>query len=136
MEAIAVRRSMHLSRWHVIVWLLSWAIAGAIAERGCATYNSLAGTAKTPQHVAAIVVGVVIGPKIGPFANSGTFGAVPSAVTIYSVLFSCLFASLSPFIFVKQRVSKSVHFLAWGGYLAACVAWFGSAILSLGHFLS
>ncbi len=136
MGAIAVGRSMRLSRWHLIVWLSFWVIAAAIAERACNTYNSLAGTAKTPQHVAAIVVGVVIGPEIGPFANSGTFGAGPSAVTIYSVLFFGLFASLSPFIFVKQRVSTIVHFLAWGGYLAACVAWFGSAVLSLGHFLS
>lgn len=127
---------MRISRWHFIVWISLWAIAAAIAERGCNTYNSLAGTAKTPQHIAAIVMGVVIGPEIGPFANSGTFGGGPSAVTIYAVLFLGLFASLLPFIFVKKRVSLIVHSLAWGGYLAVCVAWFGSAILSLGHFLS
>lgn len=127
---------MRLSRWHLIVWITFWAIAAAIAERGCNTYNSLAGTAKTPQHIAAIVVGVVIGPEIGPFASSGTFGGGPSAVTIYAVLFLGLFASLSPFIFVKKRVSLIVLSLAWCGYLAACVAWFGAAILSLGHFLS
>lgn len=129
-------QNMRLSRYHLIVWVVYWAIAAAIAERTCQTYNSVAGTAKTPQHIAAIAVGVVIGPKIGSFANSGTFGGGPSGGTIYSVLFVGLFASLSPFVFVKRRVSRLVYFLAWGGYLAACLAWFGSAILSLGHFLS
>ena len=127
---------MRLSRWHLIVWMAFWAIAAAIAERGCNTYNSLAGTAMSPQHITAIVVGVVIGPEIGPFASSGNFDGGPSLVTIYSVLFLCLFASLSPFVFVKKRVSLIVLSFAWSGYLAACVAWFGAAILSLGHFLS
>lgn len=119
-------------RYHLIVWVVFW----AIAERACHNYNAVAGTAKTPQHIAAIAVGVVIGPKIGPFANSGTFSGGPSGVMIYSVLFLGLFASLFPFVFVKRQVSRFVHLLAWCGYLAACATWFGSAILSLGHFLS
>jgi hypothetical protein len=137
MEPIVVGRSIRLSRWHLIVWMTFWAIAAAIAERGCNTYNSLAGTAKTPQHIAAIAVGVITGPMVGPFANSGAFSGGPSGVKIYSVLLLLgLFASLSPFMFIKRRVSRLVHFLAWCGYLTACVVWFGSAILSLGHFLS
>jgi len=136
MDSKVTGQSLRLSRYHIIVWVSFWMISAAIAERGCATYNSLAGTAKTQQHIAAIAVGVVIGPKIGPFASSGTFEGGPSGVMIYTVLFLGLFASLSPFVFVKMRVSRIVHFLAWCGYIAACVAWFGSAIISIGHFLS
>jgi hypothetical protein len=136
MEPIVVSQTLRLSRYHLIVWVACWVIAAALAERACHNYNAVAGTAKTPQHIAAIAVGVVIGPKIGLFANSGTFSGGPSAVMIYSVLFLGLFASLSPFVFVKRQVSRFVHLLAWCGYLAACVAWFGSSILSIGHFLS
>ena len=136
MESMVEGKKLRLSRYHLVIWILIWAIAAAMAQRGCNTYNSIAGTDKTPQHIAAISVGVVMGPKIGPFASSGTFDGGPSWVSIYTVLFLGLFASLSPFVFVKTRVSRIVHTLAWCGYTAACVAWFGSAVLSIGHFLS
>ena len=136
MDSTLTAQSLRLSRYHILVWVSFWVIAALIAERGCATYNSIAGTAKTPQHIAAIAVGVVIGPKIGPFASSGTFEGGPSGAMIYTVLVLGLFLSLCPFVFVKTRVSRIVHFLAWCGYIAACGAWFGSAILSIGHFLS
>jgi len=48
------------------------------------------------------------------------------------ILFFALSVSLTPFVFVKRRVSHVVHFLGWCGYLAACLAWYVSAHISLG----
>ena len=136
MQPVVVGQRMRLSRYHLIVWVICWVIAAGLAERACHNYNAVAGTVKTPQRIMAVAVGVVIGPKIGIFANSGTLSGGPSAVMIYSVLFLGLFASLSPFVFVKRQVSRVVHLLAWCGYLAACLVWFGSSTISIVHFLS
>lgn len=127
---------MRLSRYHLIVFVSFAAIAATIAVRACLIYNEFAGTDKTPLHIAAIALGVVMGPMTGPFANSGEIGGPPLLILWTVILFVGLLATLSPFAFIKRQVSPGLHVLAWGGYLLACLAWFSSSIVSLGHYLS
>lgn len=127
---------MRLSRHHLIAWLAFAAVAATIAAYGCYNYNQFAGTDKTPLHRAAIAVAVLAGPLVGPFANDGSLGGTPGVLMWTVLLLLGLSASLTPFVFVKRPVSHIVHLLAWCGYLAACLAWYGSAIISLGIFLS
>lgn len=119
----------------MIVWAAFAAIAAVIAVRACLVYNDFAGTDKTPLHVAAIAIGVMAGPCVGPFANSGTLGIPPRVMAWTVVLLLVLGLSLAPFVVVTRHVPPLCRGLAWCGYVAACSAWFGSAILSLGIFL-
>lgn len=127
---------MRLSRHHLVVWLTCAAVAAAIAVRACHTYNQFAGTDKTAAHVAAIAFAMLGGPLVGPFANSGQFGWTPGLLAWEVLLLVGVAVSLLPFLVVKDRPGTVVRFLAWSGYLTACAAWFGSAIVSLGMFLS
>lgn len=127
---------MRLSRYHLIAFVSFAAIAATIAVRACLIYNEFAGTDKTPLHIAGIALGVLMGPMTGPFANSGEMGGPPMLILWTAILFVGLLATLTPFVFVRTRVSLAMHVLAWCGYLLACLAWFGSSIVSLGHYLS
>lgn len=118
------------------MWLACAALTATVAVRACLLYNEFAGTDKSPQHIAAIAVGVLAGPLVGPFANSGTLGAPPGTILLTAGLLVVVGASLLPFAVGVDRVSPWLRALAWCGYGAACVAWFGAAIVSLGIFLS
>ncbi|MCA8989147.1 MAG: hypothetical protein KDA78_15985, partial [Planctomycetaceae bacterium] len=127
---------LQLSRYHLLIWMMCWAIAALIAVRACQTYNQIAGTPKTPLHITAIAVGVIAGPMIGPFANSGSIDG-PIWVSLLSlILLLVLCAALIPFLVIRGRVSRVVQILVWFGYFTACLAWYSFAILSLGYFLS
>lgn len=127
---------MRFTRYHLLLWGVLWILSGLIAIRVCITYNEIAGTDKTPQHIAAIAIGTVFGPMVGPFANSGNIGAPISVLVWTGALIATLVASALPFVWPQRPVARWIHGVAWCGFFVASAVWFGAAIFSLGYYLS
>jgi len=129
-------KTLRLSLWHLGLWLGLAACAAAMSVSVCLRYNQVAGTDKTPGHIARIAVAVMAGPMVGPVANPGSTGFRRQTVGLTVGLASVLLVSLSPFVLRKAPVSKPVFAVAWAGFLLASVVWFLGAIVSLGVYLS
>ena len=130
---------LRLTWWHLGLWLGLAVVAGGISLRACLRYNEVAGTDKSPAHIAAITVGVLAGPLVGPVANphSGSFFKAPPTVIAATLgLLGVQLLALAPFLFVKRAVSTAVFAAAWTGFIAAAGLWFGAALVSLGVHLS
>src|SRR5262245_48605756 len=52
--------------WHLAVWLCLATAASAMTSYGCLQYNEIAGTDKTPRHIARISAAALGGPLVGP----------------------------------------------------------------------
>jgi hypothetical protein len=129
-------KTLRLSLWHLGIWLGLAACAAAMSVSVCLSYNEVAGTDKTPGHIACIAVAVMAGPMVGPVANPGSTGFRSQTVGLTVVLGGVLLVSLSPFVFRKAPVSKPVFAVVWAGFVLASVVWFFGAIVSLGAYLS
>lgn len=129
-------RTLKLTGWHLAIWLGLAACAAAMAVWSCLSYNEVAGTDKTPRHIAVIAVAVVTGPMVGPVANPGATGIRDFTVGLAWILAGGVVAALVPFVLVKRPVSNWWFGLAWGGFVVASVAWFFAGLVSLGIHLS
>ncbi len=130
---------LRLTWWHLGLWLGLAVVAGGISLWACLRYNEVAGTDKSPAHIAAITVGVVAGPLVGPVANphpSNPFKIPPTVIAAALGLLAIQFLALAPFLLVKRAVSTTVLAVTWLGFIAAAGAWFGAALVSLGFYLS
>ncbi len=137
MAAVSTRvTSLRLTRWHLIVWLTLAIVAATIAVRACFVYNHLAGTDKSPRHIAVIASAVLVGPMIGSVANPGTLYGPSWLIACTAALLAGLALSICPFLFVKRQVTPLACWFAWCGYMSMALLWFSSSILSLGYFLS
>lgn len=121
--------------FHLIVWFLVGIPAAVLSVLVCLSYNEVAGTDKTPLHIAQISIAMFSGPMVGPVANPAA-GESPSAVRATVVLLVIFLVGTSPFLIVRRAVSKPVAIVAWTGFLAVTVLWFFGALVSLGVFLS
>lgn len=128
--------TLRLSAWHLVVWCTLAALMAASAVQACRTYNSIAGTDKTPQHIAWIALAVVTGPYVGPVANPGATDVRDQLQYVTAALVLLQLASLVPFVVVRRPVHWTVVVLAWLGFVGATLLWFFAAGLSLGHHLS
>lgn len=128
-------KTLRLSFWHLGLWLGLAACAAGVAVSACLRYNEVAGTDKTPAHIACIAVAVMAGPMVGPVANPGSTGFRPQTLGLTAGLASVLLVSLSPFVLRKAPVSKPIFAVAWAGFLLASVIWFFGALVSLGVYL-
>lgn len=121
--------------WHAAVWLGLATAATGLAANGCLQYNEVAGTDKTPAHIARISAATLAGPLVGPVANPGA-GESPQARRWAAVLFAVWCLAASPCLVVRRTVPWPVAALCWAAYTAATVLWFFGAMISLGVFLS
>lgn len=121
--------------WHVAVWLVLATAATGMAANGCLQYNEIAGTDKTPVHIARISAATLAGPLVGPVANEGA-GEAPQARRWAAVLFAVWCLAAGPFLVVRRTVPWQVAAVCWAAYIAATVLWFFGAMISLGVFLS
>lgn len=129
-------KRLRLTYWHLGIWLLLAALAGGAAVRTCLVYNSIAGTDKTPGHIALIAAAMMGGPMVGPIANPAATGIRSFTFGLTLALFCGILLTLSPFVFVKRHVSTAVWTAAWSGFLVATCLWYLAALLSLGIHLS
>ncbi len=127
-------KTLHLSLWHLGIWLGLAACAAAILVS--LRYNEVAGTDKTPGHIARIAAALMAGPMIGPVANPDSMGFRSQTVGLTMVLGGVLLLSLSPFVLRKAPVSKPVFAVVWAGFVLTSVVWFLGEIVSLGVYLS
>ncbi len=127
---------MKLTRWHLVVWFSLAAIAASVAVWACIRYNEVAGTDKTPDHIALIAAGVITGPMVGPIANPAATSERPVTMSITAVLCGGLLLSILPFRFVKRPVSRTIRALSWTGFVVMSAVWFLAALVSLGVYLS
>jgi hypothetical protein len=132
-------KTLRLTWVHLGLWL-GWAVvAGGISLWACLRYNELAGTDKSPAHIAAITVGVVAGPLVGPVANphpSNPLRVPPTVIAATALLLGAQVLALAPFFLVKRTVSPAVLAAAWAGFIVVAGLWFGAALVSLGIYLS
>ena len=130
-------RMLKLGYWHFALWLALAAAASALAVNGCLSYNEIAGTDKTREHIVQISAAVLAGPMVGPVANEGA-GTAAAAVAwkITAILLVILFSAASPFLLVRRRVHWSVALFCWIIFIAASILWFTSAMAFLANFLS
>lgn len=132
-------KTLRLSWWHLGLWVAPAAVAGVISLRACLRYNEVAGTDKSPTHIAVITVAVLAGPLVGPVANphhSSPFKIPPTVIAATLVFLAVQCLALAPFVLVKRTVSATVLAAAWLGFIAAAGAWFGAALVSLGFYLN
>jgi len=132
-------KTLRLTWVHLGLWLGLALVAGGISLRACLRYNEVAGTDKSPAHIAAITFGVLAGPLVGPVANphhSNPFQVPPTVVVATVLLLGAQVLALAPFVRVKRAVSTAVFAAAWAGFITVTGLWFGAALVSLGIFLS
>lgn len=132
----AINLAVKLTSWHLIVWLTFASVAAGMSVWVCVGYNEVAGTDKTPDHIALIAAAVMTGPMVGPVANSAATGERQLAITVTAVLFCGLLISLLPFCLVKRPASKAILVLSWSGFVIMSALWFFSSMLSLAVHLS
>ena len=135
----APNKILRLTWWHFGLWLGLAMVAGGISLRACLRYNEVAGTDKSPAHIAAITVGVVAGPLVGPVANpshSNPLRVPPAVIAATVLLLGAQVLALAPFVLVKRAVSTAVFATAWAGFITVTCLWFGAALVSLGTYLS
>jgi hypothetical protein len=124
---------LRFSTWHLAIWGALAIIAMAIAWHSCLAYNKVAGTDKTPSHIARIVLAMNLGPYVGLIANpGGDRRLLLRLAPIPSVL---LVAGIAPFVLLRRPVPLPVAVSAWMVYVLGCFVWFASAVLSLAVFL-
>lgn len=121
--------------WHLVIWLGLGATSSGMAVNGCLTYNEIAGTDKTPEHISRISAAVLAGPMVGPVANPAA-GETPMARTWTAILFAVLLVAAGPFLFVRRLVHWSIALISWTAFVAATILWYFGAMISLGMFLS
>jgi len=134
----STHKTLRLTRWHLGLWLGLAALAGGLSLWACLRYNEVAGTDKSPVHIATITVAVLAGPLVGPVANphhANPFKIPSSVITATLLLLGLQFLALAPFLFVKRAVSWVAFAAAWAGFIVAACAWFGAALISLGFHL-
>lgn len=127
--------TLKLSLWHLFIWLTIGLAAASLAVWICWDYNQIAGTDKTPAHVAQISAAVFAGPLVGPVANPGA-GEIDFARQKTAILLVIMLLGTSPFMVVRQIVPTWVAVIAWLTFTFVSVVWFLGAILSLILFLS
>lgn len=131
-------KTLRLTWVHLGLWLSLAAVAGVISLRTCLRYNEVAGTDKSPAHIAAITVGVLAGPLVGPVANphpSNPLRVPPTIIAATGLLLGTQLLALAPFVLVKRAVSTAVFAAAWAGFIVVACLWFGAALVSLGFHL-
>ncbi len=128
--------TLRLSVWHVVIWCALALLMAATAVYACQEYNVIAGTDKTPAHIARIALAVVTGPWVGPVANPGANDVNEALWIATVVLIGLQLLSLVPFVVLRRPVSTLTAASAWLCFFGATVLWFVSAGLSLGHHLS
>ncbi len=128
--------TLRLSTWHLMVWIVLAVLMSASVVQACRDYNSIAGTDKTPRHIAWIALAVVTGPDLGPVANPGATGVRNQLPYWTGGLVALQLMSLIPFVSIRRPVHWAVVVLAWMGFVGATLLWFFAAGLSLGHHLS
>jgi hypothetical protein len=132
-------KTLRLTPWHLGLWLGLALVAGGLSLRACLRYNEVAGTDKTPAHIATITVAVLAGPLVGPVANphpSHPFQLPPALVVTTLGLLAVQGLALLPFLVVKRAVPTALFGAAWIGFLAAAGLWFSAALVSLGIYLN
>lgn len=130
-------RTLKLTWWHLGVWLALAATAASLAHWTCREYNTVAGTDKTPGHMAIISAAVMCGPMIGPVANSGAGVQFErQAFWLTLILMAGQIASLCPFLLVRRPVSWPVLALCWLAFIGISAVYFFAALVSLALFLS
>lgn len=130
------RKTLSLTGSHLKLWVAVAALAVAVAVSACLSYNQIAGTDKTPLHIAAVAVAMSLGPMVGPVANGGLSGGWVGMVPWTAALLVGVTASLAPFAFAGRPVRPTAYWLAWAGYLMMTLLWFASAVLALAFALS
>ncbi|MCD6052041.1 MAG: hypothetical protein K0Q55_3459 [Verrucomicrobia bacterium] len=128
-------KTLHLTRWHLVIWLSLALLAAAGAVSSCLSYNQVAGTDKTPGHIARIATAVVIGPMAGPVANPAATDLRIFTRILTMILLGIMLLSTLPFILMKKPVTKGYFILAWGSFVVTSAAWFFSALVSIGMHL-
>ncbi len=126
---------LHLSWWHLAIWLVLAAVAATLAVQLCLRYNAAAGTDLAPGRILWIGISILFGPLVGPMANPAS-GDLTCPVLWSSVLGIVVLLSVYPFVFLKREVPPVFAGLCWSGYVCAALAWFASALVSLGFSLS
>lgn len=132
-------KTLRLTGWHLGLWLGLAVVAGSISLRACLRYNDVAGTDKSPAHIAVITAAVLAGPLVGPVANpnaASPFKLPPTVIAATLGLLGVQGLALLPFLLVKRTVSTAAFAAAWAGFIVAAGGWFCAALVSLGHFLS
>ena len=127
--------TLRLGYCHLLVWTLMGSVTALAAMYICLEYNKVAGTDKTPWHIARISAAVFSGPMVGPVANPGA-GESNQAAFMSVVLLGFLGVAALPFLLIRRPVPKFVAVAAWFVFLCATFLWFFSSIVSLGVFLS
>jgi len=128
-------KTLRLTWWHLGLWLSLALVAGGIAVRACLRYNEVAGTDKSPVHIAVIAAAVLAGPLVGSVANPDG-GGHGGTILITALLAAGVFGALAPFTFVKRPVSRLAFGFARAGFVLVSVVWFLAALISLGIYLS
>ncbi len=131
-------QTLRLTWWHLGLWLGLAVVAGGLSLQACLRYNDVAGTDKTPAHIAVIAAAVLAGPLVGPVANpdASPFKLPPKVIAATLGLLVVQGLALLPFLVVKRAVSTPAFVVAWAGFILAAGIWFGAALVSLGIFLS
>ncbi len=128
-------RGLRPARPLLFVWLPLALLTMAVAWRGCAQYNAVAGTDLTAAQIGGIVTGMNLGPFIGPLYSSSGFREV-----FYRRLLPIPLALLAlgwlPFLLVRAPVRIRAAVAAWALNVVAAVAWYASALLSILYCLN
>lgn len=127
-------KTLTLSIYHLVIWTLIGTATAAMTFWVCLEYNKIAGTDKTPFHIAQICVSVFAGPLVGPIANPGG-GRNSEVVQATAVLLGLILISLGPFLFVRRPVSWYLATAAWLVFTSVCVVWFMGSMISLAFYL-
>ena len=127
---------LRLSVWHLVVWLTMATVHMGLVYKACLGYNEIAGTDKTPGHIALICLAALAGPWCGPVANWSGGVDVPSMAGLSAMLIGFQLLSLLPFVLVNRPVPLIAVIAAWTLFVFASGLWFFAGGLSLGFFLS
>lgn len=127
-------RRLKLTWAHLAVIAVAWAAAAGMTVNSCLIYNGIAGTDKTPRHIAVVAFSTPLGPLTGNLINPS--GGFAFGMKWFLILCPILVLAVSPFLFLRREVGRTTHVAAWVGYVVGVGFWFFTSVVSVGMSLS
>lgn len=127
-------RRLKLGRAHLIIVGIGWLLAASMTVKACLNYNQIAGTDKTPQHIAFVAAITPVGPLTGHFINSSA-GGFQNGLQWFLILSPILVLAISPFLFLRREVGLVTQIAAWTGFVVGVGFWFFTSVISVGMYL-
>lgn len=126
-------RRLKLSWIHLAIVGVFWLIAAGLTVNSCLISNGIAGTDKSPQHIALVAFSTPVGPLTGHLINPS--GGLTVGLKWFLMLFPILILAVSPFLFLRREVGRATQIAAWAGFIVGVGFWFFTSVVSVGLYL-